>query len=140
VTIRRLSMTVYEKPEPARLILARALGVSTDEAALAIAALIEGGYGVAPRNPTNGMLAAYLEAMTPPTGHEAVITAISKARLRWTAMLEQGTAMAMSRKRLDASVDTLPKGQDAKQGLAGTEGSAVPKADAETQPGTPHDE
>jgi hypothetical protein len=39
-----------------------------------------------------------------------------------------------------ASVDTLPKGQDAKQGLAGTEGSAVPKADAQTQPGTPHDE
>ena len=26
-----------------------------------------------------------------------------------------------------ASVDTLPKGQDAKQGLAGTEGSAVPE-------------
>jgi hypothetical protein len=39
-----------------------------------------------------------------------------------------------------ASVDTLPKGQDAKQGLAGTEGSAVtPKAgDAQTTPGKQH--
>jgi hypothetical protein len=31
-----------------------------------------------------------------------------------------------------ASADTLPKGQDAKQGLAGTESGAVPKADART--------
>ncbi len=38
----------------------------------------------------------------------------------------------------DASVDTLPKGQDAKQGLAGTEGSAVPKADAPNQPPPPN--
>jgi hypothetical protein len=30
-----------------------------------------------------------------------------------------------------ASCDTLPKGQDAKQGLAGTESGAVPKADAQ---------
>lgn len=29
-----------------------------------------------------------------------------------------------------APVDTLPKGQDAKQGLAGTEGSAVPEGQA----------
>ena len=33
-----------------------------------------------------------------------------------------------------ASVDTLPKGQDAKQGLAGTEGSAV----AESETPIPH--
>lgn len=31
-----------------------------------------------------------------------------------------------------ASADTLPKGQDAQQGLAGTESGAVPKADAQT--------
>jgi hypothetical protein len=100
MTGRRLSATVYEKPQPARLILARALGISDDEAGLALVALVEGGYGVAPRNPTNGMLAAYLEALTPPTGHEAVITAIGKARARWQAMLEQGTGMALSRKFL----------------------------------------
>lgn len=99
------SLSVYEKPQPARLILARALGISADEAGMALAALIEGGYGIAPRNPTNGMLAACLEVLTPPTGHEQVITAISKARVRWQAMLAQGTAMAMSRKRL-ARIET----------------------------------
>jgi hypothetical protein len=31
-----------------------------------------------------------------------------------------------------ASADTFPKGQDAQQGLAGTESGAVPKADAQT--------
>lgn len=34
--------------------------------------------------------------------------------------------------RCTASVDTLPKGQDAKQGLAGTEGSAVVATSDET--------
>jgi hypothetical protein len=37
-----------------------------------------------------------------------------------------------------ASVDTHPEGGDVKQ--APFMGSAVPKADAQTQPGTPHDE
>ena len=97
------AQSIYEKPPPARLAIARALGVSTDEAGLVISALIEAGYGVAPRQPTNGMLVAYMEATTPPKGHESVVTAIGKARVRWQAMLEQGTAMAMSVKRLPAS-------------------------------------
>lgn len=94
----RKALGVYDKPLPARLILARALGVTADEAGLALVALVEGGYGIAPRLPTNGMLAAYLEATTPPRNHEAVITAIGKARARWQAMLEQGTAMSLSRR------------------------------------------
>jgi hypothetical protein len=98
------SAPVYEKPRPARLILARALGISTDEAGDALAALIQGGYGIGPRNPTNGMLVAYMEALTPPTNHESVITAIGKARVRWQAMLAQGTEMAMSRKRLSQRI------------------------------------
>jgi hypothetical protein len=95
---RRASLSVYAKPRPARLVLAHALGISVEEAGRAISALIEGGYGVAPRNPTNGMLAAYIEATEPPKHHEGVITAIGKARVRWQAMMEQGMAMAMSRK------------------------------------------
>lgn len=106
MTAWRKSLTVYDKPLPARVVLARALSISTDEAGLALAALIEGGYGIAPRLPTNGMLAAYIEATAPPRHHEAVITAIGKARVRWQAMLEQGTAMAMSLKYLPAQVDT----------------------------------
>jgi hypothetical protein len=39
---------------------------------------------------------------------------------------------------LPASADTLPKGQDAKQGLAGTESGAVPKADAQPKSGQSH--
>jgi hypothetical protein len=93
---------VYEKPKSARLVLARAMGISTDEAGDALTALIQGGYGIAPRNPTNGMLIAYMEALTPPSNHESVVTAIGKARVRWQAMLAQGTEMAMSRKRLPA--------------------------------------
>jgi hypothetical protein len=96
------SAPVYEKPLAARLILARAMGISTDEAGDALTALIQGGYGIAPRNPTNGMLIAYMEALTPPSSHESVVTAIGKARVRWQAMLAQGTEMAMSRKRLPA--------------------------------------
>lgn len=103
---RRKTLSVYEKPLPARLILARALGVSTDEAGLALAVLIEGGYGIAPRLPTNGMLAAYIEATAPARNHEAIITAIGKARVRWQAMLEQGTAMAMSLKYVPAVAES----------------------------------
>ena len=104
----RRQTAIYDKPLPARLILARALGISTDEAGLALSALIEGGYGIAPRLPTNGMLCAYIEATYPATRHEAVITAISKARIRWQAMLEQGTAMAMSTKHLSHTSPVTP--------------------------------
>jgi hypothetical protein len=46
---------------------------------------------------------------------------------RFLAMLENG---GLDLKDVTpASVDTLPKGQDAKQGLAGTEGSAVGEAE-----------
>lgn len=94
--VRRASLSVYEKPVPAVMVLAGAAGVTVDQARAVLVALVEAGYGIAPRQPTNGMLAAYIEATTPPKHHEAVITAIGKARVRWTAMLAQGTAMALS--------------------------------------------
>jgi hypothetical protein len=94
--------TVYEKPLPARVILATECGLTDDEAKAVLLALVRGGYGIAPRNPTNGMLAGYIEATEPPKHHEAVITAIGKARLRWQAMLAHGTEMALSRKFMDA--------------------------------------
>jgi hypothetical protein len=111
------------------------MGISTDEAGDALAALIQGGYGVAPRNPTNGMLIAYMEALTPPANHESVVTAIGKARVRWQAMLAQGTEMAMSRKRLAASADTHPKGGDVKQAPAPLSGAV---GAAETPKGQHH--
>ena len=108
---RRPGPSVYDKPLPARIVLARALGISTDEAGNALLALIEGGYGIAPRWPTNGMLAAYIEATCPATRHEAVITAIAKARVRWQVMLEQGTAMAMSLKYVPEDSAAIAKDQ-----------------------------
>ena len=92
------SCSIYDKPVPARVILAERLGISTDEAKDILLALVEGGYGIAPRNPTNGMLAGYIEATYPARGHEAIITAIGKARKRWQIMLAHGTEMAMSLK------------------------------------------
>ena len=105
------SFPVYEKVQPACTILAKALDITIDEARQAMVALVEGGYGIAPRNPTNGMLIAYLEALTPPSGHEQVVTAIGKARVRWQAMLEQGTAMALSFRYVPQELQT----DDAKQ-------------------------
>lgn len=104
IRIRR-ACTVYEKPRPARQVLAEALGISTDQAGEAMLALIKAGYGIAPMNPTNGMLRDGMEATTPPSGHEQVITAIGKLRIRWQAMLRQGTEMALSRKYLDGGQD-----------------------------------
>lgn len=98
---KRTTLSVYPKPRPALNVLAKALSISTEEARNAMVALIEAGYGIAPREPTNGMLAACIEATTPARGHEAIITAISKGRVRWQAMLEQGTAMALSRKYIE---------------------------------------
>jgi hypothetical protein len=98
---RRLRPTVFEKPKPARSILAAECGLSDDEAMAVLRALVRGGYGIAPRNPTNGMLAGYLEATEPPKHHEATITAIGKARVRWQAMLAHGTEMALSWKFMD---------------------------------------
>jgi hypothetical protein len=65
-----------------------------------------------PREPTYAMILAAQKAVSgyPRT---SAIEAIWKAM--WDA----------------ASVDTLPEGQDAKRGLAGTESGAVPKADAQ---------
>jgi hypothetical protein len=81
-------------------VLSEELGITVEEAGNIITALIKNGYGVAPVNPTNGMLAGYLEALTPPVGHEQVMTAIGKARVRWQAMLHHGCKMAMSLKRI----------------------------------------
>lgn len=107
--IRRINISVYDKPPPAVGVLAKAMGVSRSKAIEGLRALIEAGYGIGPREPTNGMLAAYIETTTPPRHHQAVITAVGKARARWQAMLAHGTEMAFSRKYVtDESDVTVP--------------------------------
>jgi hypothetical protein len=117
--------------------LAKALGITPDKAQDGLVALVEGGFGIAPRNPTNGMLVAYLEALTPPSGHEQVVTAIGKARVRWKAMLTQGIERSLSRKAFDAtgrlvalaSADTRPEGGDSTEIEAPFTSGAVGEAE-----------
>ena len=94
-------------PLPAKIVLARAMGSSVEEAGKLLSALIVGGYGIAPREPSNGMLKGYIEATCPPTNHEQIMTAIGKARLRWQAMLDSGTAMAMSVKYIPEDLQAI---------------------------------
>ena len=76
--------------------MAEKLGVEPEAVREAIIELAKAGYVIAPREPTNAMLVAYLESY----GHTAksvdgVITAVGKARQRWKAMAESGMRAAL---------------------------------------------
>jgi hypothetical protein len=99
--------TVYPMPEAAINIVCRACDVGSATALDALRALISAGYVVAPREPTDGMLAAYIEALGQPTrNHETCIRNIGKARKRWQAMACAGTCVALSRKMIQAQENT----------------------------------
>jgi len=105
---------------------------STTLTSAALRALVKGGYGIGPRNPTNGMLVGYMEALTPPRGYEQVITAIGKARVRWQAMLAHGTEMALSRKFMGAAAGEAGTATDSEAGVA--EGKHATGAAGDAQP------
>src|SRR5690349_204670 len=91
---------IFERPTPAIVVLAESLRISHHAAREALQALVEAGYVVAPRLPTNAMLNAYLEAYgTEPTRVQSCIIGIGKARKRWAAMADKGTQMALSWRR-----------------------------------------
>lgn len=92
---------VYRRTKPAIAVIAEATGCSHEDALEILRALAAGGYFVAPRIPTDPMLYGYFTAF----GQQAwsprsIIANIGKARLRWQAMGQSGTDMAMSRKFL----------------------------------------
>lgn len=84
---------------PAPLVLAEALGLTFDQAIAGLRALSKEGYAIAPRIPTNSMLAAYCYAYgSPPQRVEGVMVQLGKARKRWRAMAAAGTRVALSRR------------------------------------------
>lgn len=101
MTARRRERTpIFDEPMPAVDVLAHATGLAPDAARDGLLALIRAGYVIGPRDPTNAMLLAYMQSYgQEATNPATVITAIAKARRRWRAMGDKGSAMAVSRKR-----------------------------------------
>ena len=94
---RRKFSEVYETPPCATDILADILDISPDKARAALVSLVSAGFFFGPREPTNSMLIAYMDAVYPgPSTPWAITQAIGKARRRWKAMSEAGTKVALS--------------------------------------------
>lgn len=103
---------VYDEPPSAIDVLAEALGVTNAQAREGLRALVKAGYVIGPREPTNAMLLAYVECYgQPPISMETMITDVGKARMRWRAMGDKATAMAMSTRRVGKG-DAAPAPKD----------------------------
>ena len=91
---------VYDAPECASDVVARTIDITPRQARKALVALVRAGYVIAPREPSNAMLDAYIRSYGAvsmrPSG---IITGIGKARKRWSAMATQGVKIALSMKR-----------------------------------------
>lgn len=101
---------VLDDTRSAIKIVSEASGLDTQKSREVIRALIDAGYFVAPRVPTNAMLLAYIESYGQlPKNPKTIITAVGKAKRRWQAMGSMGTAMAMSLKRClnDEKAETI---------------------------------
>jgi hypothetical protein len=87
---------LLKEPGAAAEVLSQALGITTTAARGGIQALLRAGWVVAPREPTNSMLAASVNATAVSANPLKVVNAIAKARLRWKAMANEGSKAAMS--------------------------------------------
>lgn len=114
---RRLSENpVFEGPRRAVDVISEKVNCTIPQAQEILRALIDEGYFIAPRNPTNAMLEAYITSYGPmPKNPKTVITAIGKAKKRWHAMGSKGTSLAMSHKKIEcispAEAESIPKKQ-----------------------------
>lgn len=91
------SEQIFSRPPSAITVLGEALGISREEARLALQKVVASGYYIAPREPSNSMFHAYLTSygMTAKT-RGSIIVGIAKARKRWHAMGSAGTRLALS--------------------------------------------
>ncbi len=91
---------LYASPEQSAIdVLVQETGCTTEAALETLRALVRGGWVIAPREPSNAMLEAYMASYgQKPTQTSSTITALGKARRRWLAMASTGTAMALSRR------------------------------------------
>lgn len=93
---------VYPVCRPAIDVLREAANLTQHDARAALRALVKAGYVVAPREPTNSMLDAYMHALrSQPSTTRSCILNVAKARKRWLAMGGAGTQVAMSTLRLN---------------------------------------
>lgn len=104
---RRRHGNLLTQPEEAAAILARELGVTEEQVRSAYVSLIKAGYAIAPIEPTNAMMLAYVNSYGQvPSSPEAAITTFTKARRRWQAMVRMANAHLMSRYGRVAAHDT----------------------------------
>ncbi len=95
---------VFPKPAPALIIMAETLNISVQDARKALQALAKAGYYVAPQEPTNAMLEAYMRSFGHlPKNPQTYLNNVSKARKRWRAMGAKGMALALSCRLIPSS-------------------------------------
>lgn len=87
-------------PPPSPISIMTEIGIDEKMARAALHAMVKAGYYIAPRNPSNAMLVAYMEAMAPHVTKNirTMMVNVGKAKLRWKAMGESGTRLALSPK------------------------------------------
>lgn len=92
-------------------IIAHQMQCDENQAKKLLEVLAEKGYGLAPLEPTNHMLIAYLESYGDvPITIRSMIVGIGKARKRWKAMMAVGMRVSFTRKELDKAVETRKDG------------------------------
>lgn len=90
---------LFDTSPSAAQVLADHLKIDHDVALEALRALVKAGWYLGPREPTNAMLVAYLEAVgRPPVKRDTILNALAKARKRWKAMALAATRAALSRR------------------------------------------
>jgi hypothetical protein len=87
--------------------MAAIAGVDHARAHEMLAQLVKAGFAIAPREPSDGMLGAYIAALGQPSRHyHVIIHNIGKARRRWAAMAAAGTKLALTRPEQETSNGT----------------------------------
>lgn len=89
---------IFDMPESPVDIMAAHLEIAPEAARDALKAIITAGWVIAPREPSNAMLVAYMAAYgQTATTLETIVRNVGKAKKRWQAMGESGTGMALTR-------------------------------------------
>jgi hypothetical protein len=98
IPLRFRNCPIYDHARSAVPVMAEIAGVDHDRAHEMLVGLVKAGFVIAPREPSDGMLGAYVAALGKPSKHFSVIIHnLGKARRRWAAMAGVGTRMALSR-------------------------------------------
>lgn len=89
-------VNILDVPRSPVTILVEQLGVSEYSARQAIISILKEGWCLAPVEPSNSMLVAYAEALSPPQRLGQIASSFGKARRRWRAMALEANKLALS--------------------------------------------